>query len=270
MKITKSQLKRIIKEEIENILMDDDANYDPFRVLLDVDITANEELNEDMGVLTIPLIAAVVLAGGAGFLSYIGRKAIKAEQEFNDFVETSKADMLLLTEMLVTDPVLIMQAKRLAELTILVDLNKGKRSKELQSLREEHKDLTGSLNRGISSGIEKYAGSDERTKVSLKYGMRQARKDSVDIDRAVKRVLKASGEERLDLNSVKDEADRLGKEATGKRTGGAGHARKKFLSRTRSQRKSTRSQEMPEPAAGDQNTDNLDRARRARASKIKR
>ena len=222
MKISKSRLKQILKEELE-AMASTDADYDPFEELGDISVESN--MNEALGMVTIPLIAAAVLAGGAGFLAYVKKKRAEALAEVEELADSN---LILLKEAIVTDPILLMHAKKVAELTIILDMSKGLRSAELQEMREEHKNRSNDLRSGVQSAIDKF-NSDIETKYTVAAAGR--RNDLDALQRETQRALRASGEEVLDLGQILIEIERLEREATGKRTKTSKKARKAFDAR---------------------------------------
>ena len=70
MKLTKSQLKRIIKEELESVLSEEEVSLEDElfgpEAMIEIPTT---QLNEDLGVLTIPLGVVLAIGAAAGLFA---------------------------------------------------------------------------------------------------------------------------------------------------------------------------------------------------------
>ena len=157
MKITKAQLKNIIKEELEAVMGgDENLGIDD---LLDEPVEIpNSDLNEDMGVISVPL--AIVLAGLTGVGSLLVQqylKAKKSQEEFRQIQAQVPNELVLLYETIKTDPVLRNKIEKYFEILEVVEKNKGKRSKELAIVRKAAKELSPEISGDIQRIMEKFA-----------------------------------------------------------------------------------------------------------------
>ena len=157
MKITKTQLKRIIKEELEAV-MGGDENLGIDDLLSEPVEISDSDLNEDMGAISIPL--AIVLAGLTGVGSLLVQKCLKAQksrEEFRQIQAQVPNELILLYETIKTDPVLRNKIEKYFEILEVVEKNKGKRSKQLAVVRKAAKDLSPEISRDIQRIMDKFA-----------------------------------------------------------------------------------------------------------------
>ena len=156
MKITKAQLKRIIKEELEAV-MGGDENLGIDDLLSEPVEIPDSDLNEDMGAISIPL--AIVLAGLTGVGSLLVQKYLKAQksqEEFRQIQAQVPNELILLYETIKTDPVLRNKIEKYFEILEVVEKNKGKRSKELAIVRKAAKELSPEISGDIQRIMEKF------------------------------------------------------------------------------------------------------------------
>lgn len=157
MKITKAQLKNIIKEELEAV-MGGDENLGIDDLLGEPVEIPNSDLNEDMGVISVPL--AIVLAGLTGVGSLLVQqylKAKKSQEEFRQIQAQVPNELVLLYETIKTDPVLRNKIEKYFEILEVVEKNKGKRSKQLAIVRKAAQDLSPEISRDIQRIMDKFA-----------------------------------------------------------------------------------------------------------------
>ena len=160
MKITKTQLKRIIKEELEAV-MGGDENLGIDDLLKQPVEIPDSGLNEDAGIISVPL--AVVLGGLTG-LTGIGSLFIrnyfiakKNQEEFRQIQAQVPNELILLYETIKTDVVLRDKVEKYFEILEVVEKNKGKRSKELAIVRKAAKELSPEISGDIQRIMEKFA-----------------------------------------------------------------------------------------------------------------
>lgn len=156
MKITKAQLRQIIKEELEAVMEGDES--------LGIDDLLNEpvevsgsDLNEDMGAISIPL--AVILAGLAGVGSLLVQRHLAAQKrkaEWKELQAQVPNELVLLYETIKTDVVLRDKIEKYFEILEVVEKNKGKRSKELAIVRKAAKELSPEISRDIERIMDKF------------------------------------------------------------------------------------------------------------------
>ena len=158
MKITKSQLKRIIKEELEAV-MGGDENLGIDDLLSEPVEIPDSDLNEDIGIISVPLavvmwpVAAIL---GANFIrNYLKRK--KSQEEFRKIQAQVPNELILLYETIKTDPVLRDKIEKYFEILEVVEKNKGKRSKELAIVRKAAKELSPEISGDIQRIMDKFA-----------------------------------------------------------------------------------------------------------------
>jgi len=157
MKLTKSQLKQIIKEELESV-MGADENLGIDELLSEPVKISGMDLNEDMGVISVPL--AVVLAGLTGVGSLIIQRylrAKKSQEEFKEIQAQVPNELALLYEAVKTDVVLRSKIEKYFEILEVIEKNKGKRSKELTTIRKAGRDLSPEISRDIQRIMDKFA-----------------------------------------------------------------------------------------------------------------
>ena len=157
MKITKTQLRQIIKEELEAV-MGDDENLGIDDLLNEPVEVSGSDLNEDMGAISIPL--AVILAGLTGVGSLLVQKYLKAQKsraEFREIQAQVPNELILLYETIKTDVVLRDKVEKYFEILEVVEKNKGKRSKELAVVRKAAKELSPEISRDIQRIMDKFA-----------------------------------------------------------------------------------------------------------------
>lgn len=157
MKITKSQLKQIIKEELEAV-MGGDENLGIDDLLNEPVEISDSDLNEDMGAISVPL--AIVLAGLTGVGSLLVQQYLKAQKsraEFREIQAQVPNELILLYETIKTDPVLRDKVEKYFEILEVVEENKGKRSKELAIVRKAAKELSPEISRDIQRIMDKFA-----------------------------------------------------------------------------------------------------------------
>jgi hypothetical protein len=141
MKITKTQLRQIIKEELEAV-MEGDESLGIDDLLSEPVEVSGPDLNEDMGAISIPL--AVILAG-------LARKA-----EWKELQAQVPNELVLLYETIKTDVVLRDKIEKYFEILEVVEKNKGKRSKELAIVRKAAKELSPEISRDIERIMDKF------------------------------------------------------------------------------------------------------------------
>ena len=156
MKITKAQLRQIIKEELEAVMEGDES--------LGIDDLLNEpvevsgsDLNEDMGAISIPL--AVILAGLTGVGSLLVQRHLAAQKrkaEWKELRAQVPNELVLLYETIKTDVVLRDKIEKYFEILEVVEKNKGKRSKELAIVRKAAKELSPEISRDIERIMDKF------------------------------------------------------------------------------------------------------------------
>ena len=157
MKLTKSQLKQIIKEELEAV-MGGDENLGIDDLLSTPVEISDSDLNEDAGIISVPL--AIVLAGLTGVGSLLVQKYLKAkksQEEFRQIQAQVPNELILLYETIKTDPVLRDKVEKYFEILEVVEKNKGKRSKELAVVRKAAKELSPEISRDIQRIMDKFA-----------------------------------------------------------------------------------------------------------------
>jgi hypothetical protein len=161
MKLTKSQLKRIIKEELESVLSEEEVSLEDelFGPEAMIEIPT-AQLNEDLGVLTIPL--GVVLAIGATAGLFAAPRILKGfltarSRIFQKDLE-AKAQMeyRLVAEILSSDVVLKMKIEKYLEVLDVVENNKGKRSPELALIRKQKTPLSKEITADIQDKMREY------------------------------------------------------------------------------------------------------------------
>ena len=157
MKITKAVLRQIIKEELEAV-MEGDENLGIDDLLgVKVEIP-DSDLNEDAGIISVPL--AIVLAGLTGVGSLLVQKYLKAQKsraEFREIQAQVPNELILLYETIKTDVVLRDKVEKYFEILEVVEKNKGKRSKELAVVRKAAKELSPDISRDIQRIMDKFA-----------------------------------------------------------------------------------------------------------------
>ena len=157
MKITKAVLRQIIKEELEAV-MEGDENLGIDDLLgVKVEIP-DSDLNEDAGIISVPL--AIVLAGLTGVGSLLVQKYLKAQKsraEFREIQAQVPNELILLYETIKTDVVLRDKVEKYFEILEVVEKNKGKRSKELAIVRKAAKELSPEISRDIQRIMDKFA-----------------------------------------------------------------------------------------------------------------
>ena len=158
MKLTKVQLKRIIKEELEAV-MGGDENLGIDDLLSEPVEIPDSDLNEDIGIISVPLavvmwpVAAIL---GANFIrNYLKRK--KSQEEFRKIQAQVPNELILLYETIKTDPVLRDKIEKYFEILEVVEKNKGKRSKELAIVRKAAKELSPEISGDIQRIMDKFA-----------------------------------------------------------------------------------------------------------------
>ena len=158
MKLTKVQLKRIIKEELEAV-MGGDENLGIDDLLSEPVEIPDSDLNEDIGIISVPLavvmwpVAAIL---GANFIrNYLKRK--KSQEEFRKIQAQVPNELILLYETIKTDPVLRNKIEKYFEILEVVEKNKGKRSKELAIVRKAAKELSPEISGDIQRIMDKFA-----------------------------------------------------------------------------------------------------------------
>ena len=135
MKITKTQLRQIIKEELEAV-MEGDESLGIDDLLSEPVEVSSSDLNEDMGAISIPL--AVILAGLTGVGSLLVQRHLAAQKrkaEWKELRAQVPNELVLLYETIKTDVVLRDKIEKYFEILEVVEKNKGKRSKELAIVR---------------------------------------------------------------------------------------------------------------------------------------
>jgi hypothetical protein len=160
MKITKTQLKRIIKEELEAV-MGGDENLGIDDLLKEPVEIPDSGLNEDAGIISVPL--AVVLGGLTGIGSlfirnyFRNKRKRENEEKFRQIQAQVPNELILLYETIKTDPVLRNKIEKYFEILEVVEKNKGKRSKELAVVRKAAKELSPEISGDIQRIMEKFA-----------------------------------------------------------------------------------------------------------------
>ena len=156
MKITKTQLRQIIKEELEAV-MEGDESLGIDDLLSEPVEVSGPDLNEDMGAISIPL--AVILAGLAGVGSLLVQRHLAAQKrkaEWKELQAQVPNELVLLYETIKTDVVLRDKIEKYFEILEVVEKNKGKRSKELAIVRKAAKELSPEISRDIERIMDKF------------------------------------------------------------------------------------------------------------------
>ena len=156
MKITKTQLRQIIKEELEAV-MEGDENLGIDDLLNEPVEVSGSDLNEDMGAISIPL--AVILAGLTGVGSLLVQRHLAAQKrkaEWKELRAQVPNELVLLYETIKTDVVLRDKIEKYFEILEVVEKNKGKRSKELAIVRKAAKELSPEISRDIERIMDKF------------------------------------------------------------------------------------------------------------------
>lgn len=172
MKISKSQLKRIIKEELESVMTEEepDANADPFddellnpktdkeipsisSVLAEIDLGTAYLIGEAASAILVLSYAAMKIVIGPAVSRYLADRNAEIMRGLN---EEEKAEATLLVELLADDVVLMYKMEKYLEILDIVAENKGKRSKELAKIRKAKKTLASEVNRDINRKINEY------------------------------------------------------------------------------------------------------------------
>ena len=160
MKITKTQLKRIIKEELKAV-MEGDENLGIDDLLNEPVEISDSGLNEDAGIISIPLFWYLTGLTGLGSLfirNYFRNKRKREnEEKFRQIQAQVPNEMILLYETIKTDPVLRNKIEKYFEILEVVEKNKGKRSKELAIVRKAAKELSPEISGDIQRIMEKFA-----------------------------------------------------------------------------------------------------------------
>jgi len=205
MKITKAQLRQIIKEELE-AAMGGDENLGIDDLLNEPVEVSGSDLNEDMGAISIPL--AVILAGLTGVGSLLVQRHLAAQKrkaEWKELQAQVPNELVLLYETIKTDVVLRDKIEKYFEILEVVEKNKGKRSKELAIVRKAAKELSPEISRDIERIMDKFISQITnpvvRRMVQRDPGVnpRQIRKD---LFRYVKGVVAASPALTSDVNAA--------------------------------------------------------------------
>lgn len=156
MKITKTQLRQIIKEELE-AAMEGDESLGIDDLLSEPVEVSGSDLNEDMGAISIPL--AVILAGLTGVGSLLVQRHLAAQKrkaEWKELRAQVPNELVLLYETIKTDVVLRDKIEKYFEILEVVEKNKGKRSKELAIVRKAAKELSPEISRDIERIMDKF------------------------------------------------------------------------------------------------------------------
>ena len=156
MKITKTQLRQIIKEELEAVMEGDESLGIDDLLSEPVEISGSD-LNEDMGAISIPL--AVILAGLTGVGSLLVQRHLKAQKrkaEWKELRAQVPNELVLLYETIKTDVVLRDKIEKYFEILEVVEKNKGKRSKELAIVRKAAKELSPEISKDIQRIMDKF------------------------------------------------------------------------------------------------------------------
>ena len=156
MKITKTQLRQIIKEELEAV-MEGDESLGIDDLLSEPVEVSGSDLNEDMGAISIPL--AVILAGLTGVGSLLVQRHLAAQKrkaEWKELRAQVPNELVLLYETIKTDVVLRDKIEKYFEILEVVEKNKGKRSKELAIVRRAAKELSPEISRDIERIMDKF------------------------------------------------------------------------------------------------------------------
>jgi len=172
MKITKTQLRQIIKEELESVITEEepDANADPFddellnpdddkgipsisSVLAEIDLGSAYLIGEAASAILVLSYAAMKIVIGPAVSRYLADRNAKIMKDLN---EEEKAEATLLVELLTDDVVFMYKLKKYLEILDIVAENKGKRSKELAKIRKAKKTLASEVNRDINRKINEY------------------------------------------------------------------------------------------------------------------
>ena len=172
MKITKTQLKQIIKEELESVIMEEepDANADPFddellnpdddkgipsisSVLAEIDLGTAYLIGEAASAILVLSYAAMKIVIGPAVSRYLSDRNAEIMRGLN---EEEKAEATLLVELLTDDAVLRFKIEKYLEILDIVAENKGKRSKELAKIRKAKKTLASEVSRDINRKINEY------------------------------------------------------------------------------------------------------------------
>ena len=156
MKITKTQLRQIIKEELEAV-MEGDESLGIDDLLSEPVEVSGSDLNEDMGAISIPL--AVILAGLTGVGSLLVQRHLAAQKrkaEWKELRAQVPNELVLLYETIKTDVVLRDKIEKYFEILEVVEKNKGKRSKELAIVRKAAKELSPEISRDIERIMDKF------------------------------------------------------------------------------------------------------------------
>jgi hypothetical protein len=156
MKITKAQLRQIIKEELEAV-MEGDESLGIDDLLSEPVEFSDSGLNEDMGAISIPL--AVILAGLTGVGSLLVQRHLAAQKrkaEWKELRAQVPNELVLLYETIKTDVVLRDKIEKYFEILEVVEKNKGKRSKELAIVRKAAKELSPEISKDIQRIMDKF------------------------------------------------------------------------------------------------------------------
>ena len=172
MKITKTQLRQIIKEELESVITEEepDANADPFddellnpdddkgipsisSVLAEIDLGSAYLIGEAASAILVLSYAAMKIVIGPAVSRYLADRNAKIMKDLN---EEEKAEATLLVELLTDDVVFMYKLKKYLEILDIVAENKGKRSKELAKIRKAKKTLASEVSRDINRKINEY------------------------------------------------------------------------------------------------------------------
>jgi len=185
-------MKLILENWSKFLNEEDDENYDPVDALFDNTIEMEVQLNEDMGVVTIPLAFVVSLVGGGLVAAYLKGRSIKQAEELE---QEARDELAILIETLKDDVVLLSKVKKFIALTIHLDGKKGKRSKELAEQRREHKTLSKEITHDISDKSSRYIQAQpnpEKTHVLIRYGKRLSDISESDIREMLKDLARQS------------------------------------------------------------------------------
>jgi len=182
MKITKSKLKQIIKEELEAVMQGEEDTFDdpilslePGKEIPSI-FSQSDELNEadpaaltEIAVLSYGVGQFLALASIAGIMGYsfISKKVKNFFSErqariIRQMNEQMAAEAKLLVELLTDDPVLKLKIEKYIQILDIVESNKGKRSEELKKIRAAKKPLSDEISRDIRRKIDEYVENIEQ------------------------------------------------------------------------------------------------------------
>ena len=117
-------------------------------------------LNEDAGIISVPLAVVLTSLAGIGSLfiqNYFRNKRKREnEEKFRQIQAQVPNELILLYETIKTDPVLRNKIEKYFEILEVVEKNKGKRSKELAIVRKAAKELSPEISGDIQRIMDKF------------------------------------------------------------------------------------------------------------------